>query len=45
MIEKRCLRRKESTGRYREERKQVVGRYKEYGALADGTIRRIGSSF
>jgi len=26
MLEKRCLRRKESLGRYREERKQVVKR-------------------
>jgi len=26
MLEKRCLRRKESPGRYREERKQVVKR-------------------
>ena len=44
-LEKRCLKRKESPGRYREERKQVVRRQKEYGALADGTIRRIGGSF
>jgi len=28
MLEKRCLRRKESLGRYREERKQVVKRQK-----------------
>jgi len=26
VLEKRCLRRKESTGRYRKERKQVVRR-------------------
>ena len=32
-LEKRCLRRKESLGRYREERKQVVKRQKSTAHL------------
>jgi len=42
MLEKRCLRRKESLGRYREERKQVIKRQKS--TVHSRTIRSEGSA-
>jgi len=43
MLEKRCLRRKESQGRYREGEEAGCEEAEEYGALMNGLIRGISS--